>query len=319
MSYFRQIHRMVWKEYRSIRVLWISILFAGLLIQGLFYISLTSPSDAVIRSNSMLIVSLILPICFFVGYIIQTFSGEKSDRTFSYLLFLPIRPSVIFIGKILFAFVLTILLALPMFFLTTSLFKTIQFLKYDLSFQYGTGLSGVWYTSTTCRLLAAVIFFSLVMKNAQKALIMLIACFIIEPIILNFVQMIRLFGSLGMTRFIIYHYWIYFTPVLMVVNLFLLRPWLRRLTPLEITPPKWKFISHLKKNRFSGKELFHSPLQRSVHRFFWKEWKSVRWLYLLMGVSVVSVLVFYSLFMIICPICISTQNIDIPMKTIYLN
>jgi ABC-type transport system involved in multi-copper enzyme maturation permease subunit len=292
MSTLHQVQRMIWKEYRSIRVIWIAVLFLGLLVQYSMYWSFRNSHGWSFRNHSLLVLSVAIPLCFVIGCILQMFSGEKSDRTFSYLLFLPIRPSVLLIGKILFSVVLAVLMAIPMIFLANYLSNNINYLEYDIHRNFPLA---IWSYSMPIRLFAIAILCSLVASSAHKALFMIIAFGIFDTLLPEFLVHNRILGifSLSFSRLIFISYMVLLFPSLMVYNIVLLRPWLRRITPLEIKRPRLGINLKIFRSRIIAKEYFHNPLQRSVHRFFWKEWRTLRWVAGLVLIAIISFATFH--------------------------
>src|SRR5262245_51914345 len=99
--------RIVWKEYRAQRGLWLAALGAALMMQlGLWLF--VGYGDAVYG------VAFVLPAFFALGSAAVLFAAEREERTADFLRVLPSPPGAVLAGKLLFVLASTIALPVPL-------------------------------------------------------------------------------------------------------------------------------------------------------------------------------------------------------------
>lgn len=94
------IRRFVWKEYRTVRGLWLAVLVVGLLVDWVCGVLLTSATDwATLR----LCVALASATLYAAGAAAILFAMEHEEQTYEFLRGLPATWRSMFVGKLLFA------------------------------------------------------------------------------------------------------------------------------------------------------------------------------------------------------------------------
>ena len=92
--------RFVWKEYRTLRGLWLAVLVLGVLVQWVSY-ALGQP--AIDWATVFFSIALGSAALYAVGVAATTFSVEHEEETYNYISTLPTRWFPVFAGKLLFA------------------------------------------------------------------------------------------------------------------------------------------------------------------------------------------------------------------------
>jgi len=101
--------RLVWKEYRQQRALWVAIALAGLIFQVamLIYCSLNGVPDL---PNKLFTVALSIPALYSLGCGAALFAGEHESDTFPFQQSLPVSAGRVFFAKFAFAMLSAMLL-----------------------------------------------------------------------------------------------------------------------------------------------------------------------------------------------------------------
>jgi hypothetical protein len=93
---FAPMSRLLWKEYRAQRALWLAMLGLGLAPQILLRMLISHPTDAVIAVWSMV---MTVPLLFTIGSTAILFAGEREEKTSDWLLHLAAPPVWILMAK----------------------------------------------------------------------------------------------------------------------------------------------------------------------------------------------------------------------------
>lgn len=101
--------RLVWKEYRSQRNLWLALLTFVALLGLLFLMVLDKPHREI--GSVMAVVSLLTCAIASILSIMILFTGEEDNRTAQWLRHLPVKTSTLFFAKIFTTFTATLLMA----------------------------------------------------------------------------------------------------------------------------------------------------------------------------------------------------------------
>jgi len=104
-----QFLRLVWKEYRSQRNLWLALLTFVALLGLLFLMVLDKPHREI--GSVMAVVSLLTCAIASILSIMILFVGEEDNRTAQWLRHLPVKTSTLFFAKIFTTFTATLLMA----------------------------------------------------------------------------------------------------------------------------------------------------------------------------------------------------------------
>lgn len=105
---FAPLSRMLWKEYRSQRSLWLAVLACGIFPQLLLRVLM---SDAADRYQAIWVMAALMPHLFAVGSTAILFAGEREERTSDWLLQMSAPPIWILFAKWGFALLATAALA----------------------------------------------------------------------------------------------------------------------------------------------------------------------------------------------------------------
>lgn len=94
--------RVVWKEYRQQRALWLAIAAAGVVMQigVILYHMLNSVAGL---TDALFTVALSVPVLYSLGCGAALFAGEQESGTFSFQQSLPVSAGRVFVGKLAFA------------------------------------------------------------------------------------------------------------------------------------------------------------------------------------------------------------------------
>jgi len=110
--------RIVWKEYRLQRALWIAMAFLTLLIMGSVVTLAEGAND---KTQTLFLIAACLPACYALGCGAMLFAGEHELGTYEFQRTYPVRATLVGCGKVAFGltsiaamFVTTVLLALAM-------------------------------------------------------------------------------------------------------------------------------------------------------------------------------------------------------------
>lgn len=96
-----QFNRLLWKEFRTQRSLWLALTGAMLFFQGLFYVLLTldhNRNDFVLQP--ILGIAVVLVTCFMIASAVVAFAGEEDQGTAIWLRLFPMSTGTLFWSKI---------------------------------------------------------------------------------------------------------------------------------------------------------------------------------------------------------------------------
>jgi hypothetical protein len=93
---FAPMSRLMWKEYRAQRALWLAVCAFGVVPQVLFRLTLRHPADHVFAIWMMV---LVMPIMFVIGSMAILFAGEREDRTDDWLRQMSVSPLWLLLAK----------------------------------------------------------------------------------------------------------------------------------------------------------------------------------------------------------------------------
>ncbi|HEY4258610.1 MAG TPA: hypothetical protein VGM98_00560, partial [Schlesneria sp.] len=102
------LSRLLWKEYRAQRSLWLAMLMLGVLPQILMRIAI---GDIAVRAGLVWVMVGVLPFLFVIGSTAILFAGEREERTVDWLLNLAVPPQWTLLTKWAFLLVATLALA----------------------------------------------------------------------------------------------------------------------------------------------------------------------------------------------------------------
>ena len=155
--------RILWKEYRAQRAFWISIALATVIVESAL---LANPwASQPERIQSLFAAGLTFAVLYALGSAATLFATEREDETYDFLRALPVRPLVVFLGKIAYAVGSTAAMYLVAWSLALALARGLPDPNFN---QRMWALLGVWGVE----LLAWGILFSLLLKRPLVAAIL---------------------------------------------------------------------------------------------------------------------------------------------------
>jgi len=259
---FRTVYlRLLWKEYRSLRGFWISLLLFALLLQAVLRF-LTGPAVSTGTGAGLYGIAFLVSTCYALGCGAVLFALEREDRTIDFLRYLPGPPSAVIAGKIVFGVVSSAMM-LALLYVSAWMMTPVRLLPITPS---ETSL----YVALVLEALGWGVLFSLICRHVLNALLLAVPAFLAGAWIVGAVPYAghpSLSATTVASLFVLGH--LLLGLMLVVSDVVFARRWIR----------KWKFAwSSLGPARLLTDSAARaiSPRRQMLGRLIWQEWRQAR-------------------------------------------
>lgn len=291
-----QFNRILWKEYRFQRTLWLSCLVIGLLFE---VVLASTTSDLSRRAGNLLQLSQIFAIMYAVGCGAVLFASEREERTSDWLLCLSASPGPTLSAKLLFAVASTVALQLVLscfaMILSAGLFPNVNDYGEQLDWRWPLGLVVLIWSSLGS-------LFSRRVLNSIGAMGFWWAVTFLFPLLLTRWIWLSFYGI----RFDAWHPWnrvmiLFAVSILIAAEIWLGWRWCQGLyfdgSYLEALNSRsnlwWNNLTSrvVSATRIPSRVEYEQPWRRTWQRLMWEERhrESMHWLLLAAGCAMVAV------------------------------